>query len=185
MAEIQGRIQGNIGNDDVNLVTNAATEFTLRQLLQATLAIGTKNEKALQELAKSAGYDSDAIDQLNRGTQQTGVAMGKLEVGARAVTDGFRRIMPYVQMFEGALSKLSDNSGKASEQFKSFERLGLGIGAIAEKYGKLMAFQEANMAAYQKLTSVGVNLGGSLSEVRESAGKMYLTLDQFSNRWRI
>jgi hypothetical protein len=181
MAEIQGRIQGNIGNDDVNLVTNAATEFTLRQLLQATLAIGTKNEKALQELAKSAGYDSDAIDQLNRGTQQTGVAMGKLEVGARAVTDGFRRIMPYVHMFEGALSKLSDNSGKASEQFKSFERLGLGIGAIAEKYGKLMAFQEANMAAYQKLTSVGVNLGGSLSEVRESAGKMYLTLDQFSN----
>jgi len=180
MAEIQGRIQGNIGADDVNLVTNAATEFTLRQLLQATLAIGTKNEKALTELAKSAGYDADAIAQLNQGTQQTGISMGKLEMGARAVEAGFRRVMPYVHMFEGALSKLSDNSGKASEQFKSFERLGLGFGAIAEKYGKLMAFQEANMAVYQKLTTVGVNLGGSLSDVRNSAGSMYLTLDQFS-----
>lgn len=180
MAEIQGRIQGNIGADDVNLVTNAATEFTLRQLLQATLAIGTKNEKALTELAKSAGYDADAISQLNQGTQQTGISMGKLEMGVRAVEAGFRRVMPYVHMFEGALSKLSDNSGKASEQFKSFERLGLGFGAIAEKYGKLMAFQEANMAVYQKLTTVGVNLGGSLSDVRNSAGSMYLTLDQFS-----
>jgi len=180
MAEIQGRIQGNIGADDVNLVTNAATEFTLRQLLQATLAIGTKNEKALTELAKSAGYDADAIEKLNQGTQQTGISMGKLEMGARAVEAGFRRVMPYVHMFEGALSKLSDNSGKASEQFKSFERLGLGFGAIAEKYGKLMAFQEANMAVYQKLTTVGVNLGGSLSEVRNSAGSMYLTMDEFS-----
>jgi hypothetical protein len=180
MAEIQGRIDGTIGSDDVHLVTNAATEFTLRQLLQATLAIGTKNEKALQELAKSAGYDADAIEKLNQGTQQTGISMGKLEMGARAVEDGFKRFMPYVHMFEGALSKLSDNSGKASEQFKSFEKLGLGIGAIAEKYGKLMAFQEANMTVYQKLTTVGVNLGGSLSDVRNSAGSMYLTLDQFS-----
>jgi hypothetical protein len=180
MADITSKIQGFIGNEDVDLTTNAASEVTLRQLLQATIAIGTKNEKALNELAKSAGYDVDKIEKLNDATGKTTTTLGLLREGATDVNKAFNETAKYVRMFESSLGKLSNNTGKASEQLDAFKSLPLGIGAIAEKSAFLLKFQEANFESYQKLTTAGVNLAGNLGKIRDSAGQMYLTLDQFS-----
>jgi hypothetical protein len=179
MADIIGRVQGSIGSDEVNLVTNAATEATLSKLLQATLAIGTKNKEALEKLAKQFDLNSDSIENFNNQLDRAPAKFDQVYNRLERFEFVVGKISPMIQMVEVAMGKLASGTAQASDMFKSFGNTPV-IGALLSRYGKLLAYQEENMKSYQQLTTAGINFAGNLGEIRESAANMYLTLDQFT-----
>ena len=179
MADIIGRVQGSIGSDEVNLVTNAATEATLSKLLQATLAIGTKNKEALEKLAKQFDLNSDSIENFNNQLDRAPAKFNQVYNRLERFEFVVGKISPMIQMVEKAMGQLAAGTAQASDMFKTFGQTPI-IGALNERYGKLLAYQEENMKSYQQLTTAGVNFAGNLGEIRESAANMYLTLDQFT-----
>jgi hypothetical protein len=76
---------------------------------------------------------------------------------------------------------LINGSASASQLAGVFTVLGGNIGLAAAIISKLIAIQEENFAAYQKISSAGANFGGSLTDLRLAAMKSYLTLEQFGS----
>jgi hypothetical protein len=66
MAEVTGRI----GDQDVAL-NNAATEATLKLLLQATLNANKQSLSTIQNLAQKSGLSPQAVEAANKGLTQT------------------------------------------------------------------------------------------------------------------
>jgi hypothetical protein len=177
---IQVNFTGDIGSDHVAITTNAASEYTLDLLLKATIASGLKNENVLKDLAKKANLENDGILAFDQTAGKASTKLERFEAAVGLVDLGFKAIVPYFKIVESALAKLSSSTGQGSELLKSFGGLGLGLGAITDKYGKLLAFQEENMKSYQQITTAGVNFGGNLTQLREAIGDTNLTVDQFT-----
>jgi len=180
MADVTGSIQGADGEKGI-VLNNAATEATLRLLLQSSLASNKQNLDQLRKLAKDGGiFDGAAMSSVND-------SMGKLSPVVQSSTSiltafeqGLYKARSALAPFDSALSKLSQGTAKTSDIMMSFSQMPFGIGMIANAFGRLAKFQEDNMESYQKLTQTGVNFGGSLTEVRHSMDAMYLTMDQFN-----
>jgi len=177
---IQVNLIGNIGNDHVDIKSNAASEYTLDQLLKATINAGLKNEKALLEMAKANEVDSNGLNALDQAAGSAAPSLSKMEARVLLADMAFNKLAPIVNMVGEALTKLSQNTGQGSDLLSSFKGLGLGVGDIIGKYGKLLNFQEENFKTYQQITTAGVNFGGNLTELRHAIGDTYLTVDQFT-----
>ena len=67
----------------------------------------------------------------------------------------------------------------SSDLFPSHDRRLLG--GVIGLFAKLAEMQEQELAAYRKLTEVGVNFGGTLTSIREAALRSYMSLDQFAD----
>jgi hypothetical protein len=171
-------VTGTLGNESIEL-NNAATESTLRALLQATSGSVDKMQK-IAEMAAKSGLSSADIDAANEGMKQTKTASMTTSEKFKVLSDVSNNV---INSFSG-LTKLTESlaagTGTASSLFGALTNLPLGLGLIAAGFKKVAESQETSLAAYQKLTSAGINFSGSLTDMRLAASQSYLTLDQFS-----
>jgi hypothetical protein len=181
MADVTGSIQGADGEKGI-VLNNAATEATLRLLLQSSLASNKQNLDQLRKLAKDGGiFDGAAMANVNDG-------MGRLNPTVRSSTSvlmafeqGLYKTKAALAPFDSALGKLTDGTAKTSDLIGSFSQLPFGIGTVASAFARLARFQEDNLASYQKLTNAGIGFAGSLTDIRQASADMYLTMEQLTN----
>lgn len=171
-------VTGTIGNENVAL-NNAATEATLRLLLQSSLATTKEQKAAIAQIAQRSGLDPTAIAAVNQGFQQTTPsvgALGKAAIGAGAAFAGIQSsAKPFIDLGE----KLASGNAQASDVFSTFSKLGGPIGLAASGFSKLAQFQEQMLGQYQGMTNAGANFGGSLTDLRMAASGTYMTMDEF------
>jgi hypothetical protein len=184
-------VTGNIGNEQVEL-TNAATEDTLKQLL-ATMK--TMNQSILK--TSSVSGTSSGATTANAAATQLGVSLTRLNPAVAAVQAGFNILSNMVsglanrvgfvagafvnfatQAMQGTAT-MSSFYGALSQVTSAIPLLGGVLGPIVGLFQKMAEFQEANMSQYQRLTAVGINFGGSLTNLRMAASNAYMTLDDF------
>ena len=188
MADVTGRI----GDADVQL-DNAATEATLRQLLQSVQRLSTVLGSARGNNASGNGQtpqQRQAAQQLLLAQQQqaaasTGVAKAAGPMGmALGVLGGIlgdlaASAFKTVGNLTDFAGKLLDGTASVSGLFGAFKDLPFGLGAVAGLFEKLAAMTEQNLAAFRQLSKVGVNLGGDLDRVRLQALQAGLTMQEY------
>ena len=166
------KVTGSIGNEYVEL-ENAATEATLRQLLQATLKMGG-SAGAVGSTAGVAGVSAAALEAAKASTK----AQNELAEKAITLKKAYVDLAIGLDNLGGKLLKGTSNS---SDLFEAFEKLPYGIGIVASGFKRVAQFQEENLGVYQKITSAGVNFGGSLTDMRTAAASTYMTLTEFGD----
>ena len=166
------KVTGSIGSEYVEL-ENAATEATLRQLLQATLKMGG-SAGATASTAGAAGVSAAAVEAAKAATK----AQNELAEKAITLKKAYVDLAIGLDNLGGKLLKGTSNS---SDLFEAFEKLPYGIGIVASGFKRVAQFQEENLGVYQKITSAGVNFGGSLTDMRTAAASTYMTLTEFGD----
>lgn len=173
-------VTGSIGDQPVEL-TNAATEATLRQLLQATIASATKNTSALAALAKSSGLNADTIKQANDAVKDLSPQMNLLGRASFMLGATFAQTETKLKTLWGTTESLAAGTAQASGVLTSMATmLPPVLSHVTLGLAKLAQFQEGMMKQYQTLSTAGVNFGGSLTELRLAASQTYMTMDQFT-----
>lgn len=191
MADVTGRI----GDADVAL-DNAATEATLKDLLNAIKG-QTSALKNLTSTAGAAGVSPAAIASANKGVTQLGQSSTAASTASKVASTAFGGLSKGAMLLGGVLGdivaggiqtgknlmdlagKMLDGQGRVSDVFGAFKDLPFGIGMVAGLFEKLMKMQEAELDAYRQITKSGVNLGGSLADIRLNALEMGTTLEGF------
>jgi hypothetical protein len=179
MADVTGRI----GNEEVEF-NNAATEATLKMLLQATLASAKGSKEELNKvaaMAAKAGLDSDSIEQTNKAVQATTPQMNALGKTAFVLGAAFGAAERDFQTLVKTGQQLAAGTAQASDVLSNMATMLPGpLGKVVQGFAALAAFQETQLAQYQTLTKAGVNFGGSLTDLRMAASNSYLTMQEFS-----
>lgn len=171
---------GTIGNEQVEL-NNAATEATLRQLLQATLAAGRQSATNISNLARQNGLDPAAIEASNRGMNAFGRA-AVITGGAWAgLTSASSSLINRFTQIADITAKLTNGNAQASDIFNEFGKLKGPIGQLANGIALVVKFQEQQLESYRDLTKAGVNFGGSLTDLRMAAANSYMTMTEFND----
>lgn len=183
-------VKGTIGNEDVEL-NNAATETTL----SAMLAFAKHDSAVLKEMAKKAGVDAKTIEKAAKAMEEQGKhggaaggALGSLAPKVSILGGFMADMVQSVGATIGNLTQFGDEllegKARASDLFKAFKDLPLGLGLVASVFEKVMKYQQANLDTYQKLSSTGAGLNGSLTSLRTKAFDMGLTLDEMANMFQ-
>lgn len=170
---------GTIGNEQVEL-NNAATEATLRQLLQATLSASKQSADSVKNVVKNAGLDPAAVEATNKGMNLVGRSAATVGASWAGLTSASNSLLSGFNQIAAVTSKLTEGNAQASDIMGQFARLGGPIGALASGAQMLAQFQEKQLASYRSLTQAGVNFGGSLTDLRMAAANTYMTMDQFT-----
>lgn len=179
MAEVTGVI----GNEYVEL-NNAATEATLKALLLATAGSADKMRQ-LMEAAGKAGLDSksilaanEAVKAQTKSSRDLATAQAEYE---EQVKNSATLTADRLTTLNNSVLSLMNGTMQASGAFSILTSNLKGPWALlAAGTAKLIAIQEENFAAYQKLSASGINFAGNLTQMRVAAADSYLTLDQFS-----
>jgi archaellum component FlaC len=170
-------VTGQIGGDNVFL-ENAATEATLKLLLDATIKSGLKEEEALKELAKKAGLNLDKakeeVDDLGKKADDAAEELEKFTKRINALKSFSTEFAKYTNQF-------SSGAAQASNLFEAFGRFNNRFGVFSVIAAQLLKFQEDSLSAYREISTAGANFAGSLSDLRVAASKSYVTLEQFVN----
>jgi len=176
MAEVTGRI----GDQDVAL-NNAATEATLKLLLQATLSANKQSLSTIQNLATKSGLSPQAVEAANKGLTQTSTNASK--VGKVFESLGFVAGALSGTLGEAAnLSKqLASGNAQVETVFASFAKIPGVVGMFFNQMQKLATVQTNYLNTYRDLSNSGANFSGSLTDMRLAASQTYLTLDQFAS----
>jgi hypothetical protein len=170
-------VTGSIGNEYVEL-NNAATEATLRLLLQATLATTKAQKDAIKDLATKAGLDPATVAAMNTNVKQSAGVFSTLATVGTATANKIRVLDSSISPL---IKSLTDGSAQVSNVFGAFEAMPGILGVVATGLRRLAEFQEKNLDMYQQVSTAGVNFGGNLTTLRQSALNTYMTLDQFTN----
>jgi hypothetical protein len=175
MADVFGRI----GNEEVEL-NNAATEATLRLLLQSSLTANKQTIESISKIAAKAGIDQNTVTTTNLNVSKLGEASFKLGAMWGGLTNASdvltRKFSGVVEVTE----KLTSGASQASDVLSVMSRIGGPLGVVLAGMSKLAAFQENSLRAYQEITSAGANFSGSLTQMRLAASQSYLTLNEFT-----
>ena len=173
-------VTGSIGNEYVEL-NNAATESTLRLLLQSSLAANKQTIDSISKIATKAGIDPATVAATNLNISSLGrqaFMLGAAWGGLSTATDTLRKNFSGVN---DVLTELTSGGAEASKVLSIMGRIGGPLGLVLDGMSRLAAFQEQQLKSYQSLTSAGVNFGGSLTDLRMAASSTYMTMDSFSN----
>lgn len=180
------QVKGFIGDQTVEL-NNAATESTLA----AMLAIAKADSAVLRNMAAKAGVDAATI-------KKAADALEKQSVAASSAAGGLGDVAPKASLMGGFLmdmgasamktmgnlvqfgDELVEGKARASDLFKAFKDLPLGLGLLAAVFEKAMKYQEKNLDVYQAISKSGVGLNGSLASLRTTAAGMGVTLDELT-----
>ena len=133
--------------------------------------------KALNDVAKGAGQ-MGAI--LGTGVN---VALGTFKTALQIATAGFnafKKVGDAVIQGQKQLAQTAiDGSGTIASFAEAMSGLPFGLGLIADAAAYGAKIQMKNLTTFQEMAKSGVNLGGSLTEVRSSAMAMGLSMDEF------
>jgi len=111
-----------------------------------------------------------AIKLASAGFSAVSAGLGLLTQTGKAVLDGQK------QLAQGAIEGTNGLSSFAD----SLKSLPGPLGLIAEAYAYQQKKLEANLHTYQKISDAGATFGGSLTEVRNSAMGMGLSMSEFA-----
>jgi hypothetical protein len=180
MADVYGRI----GNEDVEL-NNAATEATLRLLLEGIKGSSKSAADAISKFAKQSGLDPAAVAAATAGLKNVSTAAsptaGIFKGLGTAGSETTNQMKSLGQSITPLIQQLVDGTAKASDAFGAFSNLPGVLGIVATNFKRVAEYQEKNMEIYQQITSAGANFGGSLTDLRQAALNTYMTLDQFGS----
>ena len=180
MADVTGRL----GNEDIEL-NNAATEATLKMLLQATLAAAKGSKEELNKvaaMAAKAGLDGDSINQANQAVQATTPQMNALGKTAFVLGAAFGAAEKDFKTLWKTGQDLAAGTAQASGVLSNLATMLPGpLGKVVQGFSALAAFQEGMLAQYQTMTKAGVNFGGSLTDLRLAASSTYMTMQEFTS----
>ena len=178
MADVTGRI----GNEEVEF-TNAATEATLKMLLQATLAAAKGSKEELSKvaaMAAKAGLDSDSIEKANEAVAQTTPGMNLLGRSAFAVGAAFGAVETDLRELAALTQKLTNGTAQASDVFGTMSRTLPGpLGLVASGFQQVALYQEGLLKTYRDLAASGMSFGGSLTDMKLAATGAYMNLQEF------
>lgn len=185
-------VTGSIGNEAVEL-NNAATEATLRLLLQSSLTANKQTVDEIKRLAsRSFNIDPASLQNfntnLNNASNSSGLLTNSLGVAGKAIGGlGFATGL-VSGLFNGVgvgltklTGQLTEGTARTSDLIGVFSQMPGVAGMFFRSLQRLYQFQEASFDSYQKLSNAGVNFGGSLTDLRLAASKSYLTLIEFSD----
>ena len=171
-------VTGSIGSEHVEL-NNAATEATLKLLLQATLTANRQSLASIQQLAQSSGLNPQTVQAASQGLVETGEAG---ETAADRLTALNARIETTKLVFttlDETLRKAVAGTLQSSDVFGALSKIPGPAGVVANAFQRLAEFQENNFKTYQQISTAGANFGGSLTEMRQAAAGTYMTLEEF------
>jgi hypothetical protein len=133
--------------------------------------------KALNDVAKGAGQ-LGAI--LGTGVN---VALGTFKTALNIASAGFnafKKVGDSVIQSQKQLAKtMEDGSGTIASFAESLSGLPFHMGLVADAVAHFARVQMKELTTFQEMSKAGVNLGGSLTEVRGSAMAMGLSMDEF------
>jgi len=177
-------VKGTFGNESIEL-NNAATEATLMALLK----LAQKDSAILAQMAKQAGIDAKKIeDSLEKSKDSGGGGGGgglNFLGGAANLAGGFLMdmvggITKTIGNLAGFADALMDGTARASDFFKAFKDLPLGLGFFAQLLAAAQKFYEVQIDTYRKISETGAGLTGSLVGLRIQALTLGLSMDQFA-----
>lgn len=188
----QQSVKGTIGDQPVEL-NNAATETTLAALL----VLAKKDSATLTAMAIKAGVDAEAIKKAAQSMQASAAQNqrggGGSELGETAksasLLGGFlldmgASVMKTAANLGALTGELIEGKARASDLFKAFKDLPLGLGALAGLFQFVMKQQESMYDAYKSISSSGAGLNGELIGLRKQASGLYLTLDELVGMYK-
>jgi hypothetical protein len=174
-------VKGTFGNEPIEL-TNAASEATLNAMLK----IAQKDSAVLAAMAKQAGLDAKKIEEALEGQSggDKGKGMGLLG-GAANLAGGF--LMDMVGSIGKTIGNLAnfsqslmDGTARASDFFKAFSGLPLGLGLVADALAFAQKFMEKNVDTYRAISQTGAGLSSSLVGLRSEALNLGLSMDELA-----
>ena len=172
-------VTGTIGTENVTL-NNAATEATLRLLLQSSLATSKEQKAAIAQLAQKAGLDPAAVAAANQGLQQAAPSLSTFNKAAYTAGAAVGGMAAASAPFIALGKQLAAGNAQASDVFGALSTLPGPLGVVASGFQKLAAFQEVMLKQYQGMTNAGINFSGSLTDLRLAASNSYLTMEEFA-----
>lgn len=201
-------VTGDLGGQPIQL-NNAATEATLKQLLQATLAqvaaqgkskstqdkIKTDLEKELKRLAAASKkttsqLDANAKAEADQQKQKANQAAKEKKLsdetikslqGTIASLDSFQRtLVNSTTAISGATAAIAGMGNSMTAAASAMAAIPVVGGVLASVLGTVAASAEKSYKAFQQSASVGANFGGSINTMIASATDAGMTIDGFT-----
>jgi len=138
------QVTGIIGQEQVFL-NNAASEATLRLLLEATKSSNKEVAVAIDRMAAKAGIDSEAITAANTAIKASSTSFKGLNNSVDTLTPSFNQLNTAAQQLTGGM-------GKASALLElSIGRTSGALGMFATGLILAVKFQEDALNSYRQL----------------------------------
>jgi hypothetical protein len=173
-------VTGTFGNEHVEL-NNAATEATLRLLLQSSLATTKEQKAAIASLAQKAGLDPAAVAAANKELKEAAPQMNALGKTSFVLGAAFAGAEQELKVLGNTLGTLTSGNATVANVMTGFKSLPGPLGAVASGFSLLANFQQKNLEALQGMASSGANFSGSLTDLRIASAKSFLTLGEFGD----
>jgi len=184
-------VTGDIGGQSVQL-NNAATETTLRQLLEVMIAMATSTSKTKklsdkeiknleEKLKKLSGQVSDTaknINTENKKREETINQLKKTEVEFKKLTGTISNAVVGMSNLISSISKVGDSLTAAAGSLSVIPVVG---GALSAALGAVAEAAERSVKSYQTAASAGATFGGSITEFNRHASRAGMTIEQFGN----
>jgi hypothetical protein len=175
-------VNGTLGNEYIEL-NNAATEATLKQLLAATMLANKQSVDQVNKMAQKMGLDPTAVAAANKGL--TGISASSTQGQS-----SLKSLSKASDVAAGAFSLINERSlefvnqltkgGVGLDQFLSpLEKLPGALGTFGMLLVQTAKYQQDNLREYEKITQIGANFGGSLTDLRQAALNSYMSLAEF------
>ena len=201
-------VTGEIGGQPVQL-NNAATEATLKQLLQATLAMAqkqgadlsatTKLQKELAKLQKESEKNTKIQGEVNKKKQEEAKQLEaaaaarkkeeELALKSQKATDFARQsaiqfgneILNVAGKLTSIVSSIANMGSSMTGVASVMSNVPVVGGLLSQSLGAVAGAAEKLQASFKTSSSVGATFGGSIRAMTETASEAGLTFDQFSN----
>jgi hypothetical protein len=197
-------VTGFIGGEAVEL-NNAATEATLKQLVQAIAVLSAKQggAKSPEKIAKEMDKFYKAMAEANKNQEKENKlkqkandlqekdnklkeAEIKLEKSRQqALTAGLNSFVDTINKansaFMGLLTDLSNMGNDLNAVSGVLKQIPLIGGVMGTAFGAVAGAATKTYKAFNTAASVGATFGGSIQEMQKSVAGTGLTLDQYTN----
>ena len=201
-------VTGEIGGQPVQL-NNAATEATLKQLLQATLAMAqkqgadlsatTKLQKELAKLQKESEKNTKIQGEVNKKKQEEAKQLEaaaaarkkeeELALKSQKATDFARQsaiqfgneILNVAGKLTSIVSSIANMGSSMTGVASVMSNVPVVGGLLSQSLGAVAGAAEKLQASFKTSSSVGATFGGSIRAMTDTASEAGLTFDQFSN----
>ena len=125
---------------------------------------------------------ADAVENLSKiGKSGAGEVLLQIAKGGADFFGSFSGIVKTIDAFTQGAGKVGQGGTKISEAMESMAKLPGAFGELAQTTNALVKLQDESMDSYRRITNSGINLGGSLTDVRLSASYMGMTLKEMSD----
>jgi hypothetical protein len=200
-------VTGDIGGQPVQL-NNAATEATLRQLLNSMTLIAQKlgvdakrqaemekemnkffnqldkTNKAAKNAEKLKQTESEALNRANAQRQREQELALKSEKAAMAVADGLGMVanasMEYANKLTSVMSSFANMGNSFSGAASVFSNIPIVGGMLGNVFGAIASAADKLQKSFIQAGSVGATFGGSIREMVNHASMAGLTFEQYS-----